>query len=208
MLGSAAAVLRPSPPERAAFARHRPEDTTLHHVVRENLQTLYAALEEQGTRLPDFVRDELEGYLGCGLLTRGFALLRCDDCRESQLVAFSCGSRGFCPSCLGRRMAETAANLVEHVLPAVPLRQWVLTLPFEHTAQCPRFVASDDPLPVAPAVRALAQGRTLHHADRPRLRALRDAGLHGRADPAMDDRRDGVQRDGHGNAAAVARCVG
>ena len=130
MLGSAAAVLRPSPPERAAFARHRPEDTTLHHVVRENLQTLYAALEEQGTRLPDFVRDELEGYLGCGLLTRGFALLRCDDCRESQLVAFSCGSRGFCPSCLGRRMAETAANLVEHVLPAVPLRQWVLTLPF------------------------------------------------------------------------------
>src|SRR6185369_5422182 len=35
------------------------------------------------------------------------------------------------PSCLGRRMCATAANLIEHVLPeGVPLRQWVLTFPF------------------------------------------------------------------------------
>ena len=27
-------------------------------------------------------------------------------------------------------MADTAAHLVDHVLPAVPIRQWVLTLPF------------------------------------------------------------------------------
>ena len=27
-------------------------------------------------------------------------------------------------------MCATAANLVEHVLPAAPLRQWVLTVPF------------------------------------------------------------------------------
>src|SRR5271170_1946192 len=30
---------------------------------------------------------------------------------------FSCKGRGFCPSCLGRRMCATAANLIEHVLP-------------------------------------------------------------------------------------------
>jgi hypothetical protein len=117
------------PPHR--FERHRPEDTTLHRVVRENLQTLYAALEEQGTQLPAFVRDALDGYLSCGVLCRGFSLWRCDDCRESQLVAFSCKSRAFCPSCLGRRMAQTATNLAEHVLPTgVPLRQWVITFPF------------------------------------------------------------------------------
>ncbi len=34
--------------------------------------------------------------------------------------------RGFCPSCLGRRMTVTAARLVEEVLPAVPVRQWVV----------------------------------------------------------------------------------
>src|SRR5690606_24339424 len=34
---------------------------------------------------------------------------------------------GFCPSCLGRRMAEGAALLVDEVLPPVGYRQWVLT---------------------------------------------------------------------------------
>ncbi len=47
------------------------------------------------------------------------------------LVAFSCKYRGFCPSCIGRRMNEGAANLVDHVLPeGVPIQQWVLTLPY------------------------------------------------------------------------------
>ena len=41
-----------------------------------------------------------------------------------------CKRRGFCPSCGGRRMAEQAAKLVDHVLPHVPARQWVLTLPY------------------------------------------------------------------------------
>jgi serine/threonine protein kinase len=77
-----------------------------------------------------FVRAELERYLDCGLLCRGFAHLACTGCKERRLVAFSCKGRGFCPSCMGRRMAQTAANLVDHVLPPVPLRQWVLTLPF------------------------------------------------------------------------------
>ncbi|MFQ5764582.1 MAG: transposase, partial [Rhodospirillales bacterium] len=44
--------------------------------------------------------------------------------------AFSCKGRAFCPSCGGRRMADTAAHLVDRVLPDVPVRQWVLTLPF------------------------------------------------------------------------------
>lgn len=45
-------------------------------------------------------------------------------------MAFSCKGRGFCPGCGGRRMAERAAHLVDRVLPDVPVRQWVLTLPF------------------------------------------------------------------------------
>jgi transposase-like zinc-binding protein len=43
--------------------------------------------------------------------------------------AFSCKRRGFCPSCGPRRMAETAAHLVDCVIPPVPVRQWVLSLP-------------------------------------------------------------------------------
>lgn len=31
--------------------------------------------------------------------------------------------------CRARRMAQTAAHLVEHVIPRVPVRQWVLSFP-------------------------------------------------------------------------------
>jgi Putative transposase len=45
------------------------------------------------------------------------------------LLAFSCKRRGFCPSCAGRRLAQTAAHLVECVIPWVPTRQWVVSVP-------------------------------------------------------------------------------
>ena len=78
---------------------------------------------------PRFVEDEFRAFLGCGFLAGGFARFRCTGCTTERLVAFSCKGRGFCPSCGGRRMAERAAHLVDHVLPDVPVRQWVLTLP-------------------------------------------------------------------------------
>src|ERR671937_1050636 len=45
------------------------------------------------------------------------------------LEPFSCKRRGFCPSCAGRRMAQIAAHLVEQVIPWVPTRQWVVSVP-------------------------------------------------------------------------------
>jgi hypothetical protein len=115
-----------------AYRPRRPQDSTLYAVVRDNLATLYGAVDDGAVSiaLPAFVKKELEGFLDCGLACRGFARLKCESCGEQHLVAFSCKGRGFCPSCLGRRMASTAANLVEHVLPtAASLRQWVLTVP-------------------------------------------------------------------------------
>jgi hypothetical protein len=71
------------------YERRRPENRALHRVVRENLMTLYAATDDGGTgaTLPAFVRKELEGYLDCGLLCRGFAVLACTTCHERRLVA-------------------------------------------------------------------------------------------------------------------------
>ena len=73
---------------------------------------------------------EFADYLKCGRLEHGFLRVRCDKCHFERLVAFSCKKRGFCPSCVARRMAETAALLADEVLPERPLRQWVLSLPF------------------------------------------------------------------------------
>ena len=76
MPNAAAPAPLPSPaaPGGLAYQRRRPEDTTLYQVVRDNLRTLYAAIEEGYTSapFPAFVRAELEGYLDCGLLCRGY----------------------------------------------------------------------------------------------------------------------------------------
>ncbi len=72
----------------------------------------------------------------CGILAHGFVRVHCDACGLDRLVPFSCKRRGFCPSCGGRRMADTAAHLVDCVLPEVPVRQWVLTLPYPLRYRC------------------------------------------------------------------------
>ena len=79
--------------------------------------------------LPGYVRDEFYAYLQCGILAHGFLKLGCDSCPQKMLLAFSCKRRGFCPSCAGRRMAQTAAHLVEQVIPWVATRQWVVSVP-------------------------------------------------------------------------------
>ncbi len=72
---------------------------------------------------------EFRSYLDCGILSRGFSRIACTSCGEEKLVAFSCHGRGFCPSCGARRMFDTAAHLLDRVLPSVPVRQWVLSFP-------------------------------------------------------------------------------
>jgi hypothetical protein len=81
--------------------------------------------------LPKFIEDAAEGYLRCGILGHGFVYAKCDRCQQSLMVAFSCKQRGLCNSCDGKRMTSEAAHLVDEVIPAVPVRQWVLTFPFD-----------------------------------------------------------------------------
>lgn len=78
-----------------------------------------------------YVQREFEEFLQCGRLEHGFLRVRCESCHAEHLVAFSCKRRGFCPSCGARRMAESAALLVDEVLPEQPMRQWVLSFPFQ-----------------------------------------------------------------------------
>ena len=67
-----------------------------------------------------FVDDIVNRYLGCGLYSAGFARAYCDSCKAEFLVAFSCQSRGFCPSCAAKRAAMFGALLVDEVLEDVP----------------------------------------------------------------------------------------
>jgi hypothetical protein len=126
---SSAKIEKPPEPRGPLHTRRVPEDTFLYGVVSDQLITFFANAENAGREVPAFVARELPRYLECGILAHGLVRVRCPACMHERLVAFSCRGRGFCPSCGGRRMADTAAFLVDRVIPHVPVRQWVLSLP-------------------------------------------------------------------------------
>jgi hypothetical protein len=115
-----------------AYAPRRPAETLLHQLVRANLESFLAhARANYDGDLPRYVEQEFRAYIRCGDFSQGFCRAHCDACGHDLLVAFSCHGRSICPSCCGRRMANVAAHLVDRVLPDVPVRQYVLTLPYE-----------------------------------------------------------------------------
>ena len=102
----------------------------VYQMVEQYADAFFAHLSERDATLPRFVRDQFEAYLRRGRIEHGFLRVKCSQCHHEHLVAFSCKCRGFCPSCSARRMVETAAHLVDHVFPRVPVRQWVLSFPW------------------------------------------------------------------------------
>ena len=68
-------------------------------------------------------------FLVCGNLERGFARVRCDHCEHEYLLAFSCKSRWFCPSCHQKNVQTTARFILERVVAPVPHRHYVLAIP-------------------------------------------------------------------------------
>lgn len=123
-----------------SYARHRPEQTLLYQLIERYWPDFQLLISEREHFLPHHVVREFDEYLECGRLENGFLRVRCEDCHLEHLVAFSCKRRGFCPSCGARRMAETAALLVDDVLPHKPIRQWVLSFPYPL-----RFLLANNP---------------------------------------------------------------
>jgi hypothetical protein len=121
-----------APARAPPYAPHRPEDTALYRLVKDHLDAFVDhAREHYQKPLPRYVEREMQRYLACGIFSEGFVRCHCDGCGRDLLVAFSCKNRGVCPSCCARRMCNTAAHLADRVVPDVPVRQWVLSLPFE-----------------------------------------------------------------------------
>ena len=118
-------------PHSPTYKRHRPEQTLLYQIVEQYCPEFSDVMEAQGKSLPVHIQQEFAEYLKCGRLEHGFLRVQCNECHHEHMVAFSCKRRGFCPSCGARRMAESAALLVDEVLPEQPIRQWVLSFPFQ-----------------------------------------------------------------------------
>jgi hypothetical protein len=90
-------ALQPAPAgRRIHYERRRPEETTQSQLVQEHLETFLAQVElETGAGLPEFVKEEFDAFLECGILAHGFLRLRCADCAHEKLGAFRCKRRGY-----------------------------------------------------------------------------------------------------------------
>ncbi len=79
----------------ADYARHEPEKTLLHEVIRAELVPFLFRARSEGAPVARFVEREVRAYLECGVLAHGFLRVHCDACGHDRLVAFSCKGRGF-----------------------------------------------------------------------------------------------------------------
>ena len=83
-------------------------------MVQQEVETFLTQAEAQtGSSSPEFVKDEFEAFLACGILVHGFLRLRCAGCGHEKLAGYSCKRHGIFSSCGTRRMTETAACLID-----------------------------------------------------------------------------------------------
>ena len=80
---------------RQTYVRRQPEQSVLHGVVREHLETFLAEARVRGggDGVPCFVERELREFLTCGVMARGFARFRCDGCAREILVLIGDAAR-------------------------------------------------------------------------------------------------------------------
>jgi len=122
-----------------ATPRYRPRaaSNALKEIVEDSLEELLRSWDARFAKdcgpLPRRLRGQLEAFLRCGDAHFGFLRLRCvsPECTQKQelILPFSCKVRGLCPSCGQRRAIQWAERMVEEVLPVVPYRQLVFTIP-------------------------------------------------------------------------------
>lgn len=120
---AAPAAYRPRHPEQTPL--YRLLDTHFEHYVRthsERFEPRYGPLRHVVPRV-------VAQYLDCGRLTSGFARLRCPKCASEHLLAFSCQTRNFCPSCQAKRAALFAERVRNEIALPVPHRHVTFTIP-------------------------------------------------------------------------------
>ncbi|MCJ7451963.1 MAG: transposase zinc-binding domain-containing protein, partial [Steroidobacteraceae bacterium] len=117
----------------ARYRARNPRATPLYRLFETHFDEVRGQWEERFERRcgfwRGFVDEQVRRYLDCGLFENGFARIRCPDCAEEYLLAFSCKTRELCPSCAAKRSAATAALLAEEVLEEVGHAQWVFVMP-------------------------------------------------------------------------------
>jgi hypothetical protein len=113
------------PPAGGIYRPRNPRASPLYQCLRRHGDELDAA----GLSHRPVETQVLERFIACGDLHHGFARVYCDQCGHDYLLAYSCKTRYFCPSCHQKRMLAYGEWLQQNLLAPVPHRQYVFALP-------------------------------------------------------------------------------
>ncbi len=118
---------------KGVYQPRNPKTTGFYQCLAQHFDEFEASYETAYQERYGFyravIRKVVKKFLDCGDLTQGFARVQCGQCHYEYLLAFSCKGRYFCPSCHQKRVLQFGAWVTEHVLPPVPHRQYVFTIP-------------------------------------------------------------------------------
>ena len=101
--------------KRTVYHPREPEASPLWKLLNNHYEGFEQCYEERFEEKYGFFRPVIGGvirqYLTCGDLKNGFARVRCRDCRDEYLLAFSCKGRWFCPSCHAKKVVQFGESL-------------------------------------------------------------------------------------------------
>jgi hypothetical protein len=115
---------------------YQPRDAergVLYRIVEAHLDAFLNAAADpaEGSRLPMFVEQEFRDFLTCGVLARGFARLRCDDCeferdlKDCETVSHSLWKRSPNPTASSPSSGNGVLPMVPRVDGSVSRAAWV-----------------------------------------------------------------------------------
>ena len=107
------------------YRPRRPRASPLWQCAKRHAKELYAA----GGSRRALESQVIERFIECGDPHHGFARIYCDACGHDYLLAYSCKTRYFCPSCHQKRVLLYGEWVEENVLAPVAHRQYVFTVP-------------------------------------------------------------------------------
>jgi len=117
----------------SVYRPRRPRASPLWQIVHHAWDEFIAHYEARHRRTHGPLRKDalavVDQFYRCGDLAAGFTRLQCPDCGHEKLLAFTCKSRHFCPSCHQRRVRALGDWIAHDVCFEVPHRQFVFTMP-------------------------------------------------------------------------------
>ncbi|MCI0606295.1 transposase zinc-binding domain-containing protein, partial [bacterium] len=116
-------VYRPRRPERNPFY------SVLFHYFERFAAEYEFRFEKHYGKWRSIIRSTVERFINCGVLKNGFARVRCPQCKNEYLLAFSCRRRGFCPSCSAKRSVLWREFVSSQVLADCPHSHIVFSIP-------------------------------------------------------------------------------